>query len=182
MALEDDLLAEAKKRRKRLDHPPGGHTSSDLDIVSVPAARTLAIARIAAEAENVQREADRLAVDRAAAAARRQYAHYVHIVGQSFNKGRLVEPVQRAVCKYYGVTHIDLISNRRTARIVRARQVAMYLAKILTTRSFPEIGRQFGGKDHTTVLHAVNKIGVLLPADPQLATEIAHIRRTLEGA
>jgi chromosomal replication initiator protein len=182
MALEDDLLAEAKARRERLFYPPGGHSSTDMDILSEPAARALALARLGAEAEDVQREADRLAAEHAVAADMGRYAHYIHIVGQSFNKPNSklgIKAIQRIVCKYYKITHVDLISDRRTAQIVRARQVAMYLAKTLTTRSFPEIGRQFGGKDHTTVLHAVNKIGVLLPADPRLAAELAHIRSTL---
>ena len=70
-----------------------------------------------------------------------------------------IEDIQRVVARQYNVSRSDLLCSRRTANIVRPRQVAMYLAKILTLRSLPEIGRRFGGRDHTTVLYAVRKIG-----------------------
>ena len=66
------------------------------------------------------------------------------------------------VARQYNVSRSDLLSSRRTANVVRPRQVAMYLAKTLTLRSLPEIGRRFGGRDHTTVLHAVRKIEALV--------------------
>src|SRR5438270_6873284 len=69
-----------------------------------------------------------------------------------------IEDIQRVVARHYNVSRGDLLSSRRTANVVRPRQVAMYLAKTLTLRSLPEIGRRFGGRDHTTVLHAVCKI------------------------
>ena len=69
-----------------------------------------------------------------------------------------IEDIQRIVARQYNVSRSDLLSSRRTANVVRPRQVAMYLAKTLTLRSLPEIGRRFGGRDHTTVLHAVRKI------------------------
>ena len=65
-----------------------------------------------------------------------------------------IEDIQRVVARQYNVSRSDLLSSRRTANVVRPRQVAMYLAKTLTLRSLPEIGRRFGGRDHTTVLHA----------------------------
>src|SRR5947208_9463121 len=69
-----------------------------------------------------------------------------------------IEDIQRVVARQYNVSRADLLSSRRTANVVRPRQVAMYLAKTLTLRSLPEIGRRFGGRDHTTVLHGVRKI------------------------
>lgn len=69
-----------------------------------------------------------------------------------------VEDVQQVVATHYRVSREDLLSSKRTHDVVGPRQVAMYLAKMLTLRSLPEIGRRFGGRDHTTVLHAVNKI------------------------
>ena len=72
------------------------------------------------------------------------------------------------------------MSSRRTANVVRPRQVAMYLAKTLTLRSLPEIGRRFGGRDHTTVLHAVRKIENLVHNDAALAEEIELIKRQLQ--
>ncbi len=64
--------------------------------------------------------------------------------------------------------------------MVRPRQIAMYLAKSLTLRSLPEIGRRFGGRDHTTVLHAVRKIEGMVMKDQELATEIDHLKRMLQ--
>ena len=80
----------------------------------------------------------------------------------------------------YNVCRADLLSSRRTANVVRPRQVAMYLAKTLTLRSLPEIGRRFGGRDHTTVLHAVRKIENLVSTDTALAEEIELLKRQLQ--
>ncbi len=90
-----------------------------------------------------------------------------------------VEDILRVVSKHYGVTRADLLSSRRTANVVRPRQIAMYLAKVLTLRSLPEIGRRFGGRDHTTVLHAVRKIEGLVQGDKVLAEEIDVLKRML---
>ena len=76
-----------------------------------------------------------------------------------------IEDIQRIVARHYNVSRSDLLSSRRTANVVRPRQIAMYLAKTLTLRSLPEIGRRFGGRDHTTVLHAVRKIEGLIGND-----------------
>jgi chromosomal replication initiator protein len=84
------------------------------------------------------------------------------------------------VARQYNVSRADLLSSRRTANVVRPRQVAMYLAKILTLRSLPEIGRRFGGRDHTTVLHAVRKIETLAGNDSALADEIETLKRLLQ--
>ena len=82
-----------------------------------------------------------------------------------------IEDIQRVVARQYNVSRSDLLSSRRTANVVRPRQVAMYLAKTLTLRSLPEIGRRFGGRDHTTVLHAVRKIEALVARDTALSEE-----------
>ena len=91
-----------------------------------------------------------------------------------------IEDIQRVVARQYNVSRADLLSSRRTANVVRPRQVAMYLAKILTLRSLPEIGRRFGGRDHTTVLHAVRKIETLAGNDSALADEIETLKRLLQ--
>jgi chromosomal replication initiator protein len=91
-----------------------------------------------------------------------------------------IEDIQRIVARQYNVTRADLLSSRRTANVVRPRQVAMYLAKTLTLRSLPEIGRRFGGRDHTTVLHAVRKIESLVSTDTALAEEIELLKRQLQ--
>jgi chromosomal replication initiator protein len=91
-----------------------------------------------------------------------------------------IEDIQRVVARQYNVSRADLLSSRRTANVVRPRQVAMYLAKILTLRSLPEIGRRFGGRDHTTVLHAVRKIEALAGNDTAFAEEIEALKRLLQ--
>jgi chromosomal replication initiator protein len=90
-----------------------------------------------------------------------------------------VEDIQRIVARQYNISRADLLSSRRTANVVRPRQVAMYLAKTMTLRSLPEIGRRFGGRDHTTVLHAVRKIERLVGDDNQVADEVETLKRQL---
>ena len=73
-----------------------------------------------------------------------------------------IRKIQDAVCTFYGVRRLDMVSQRRTEKVVRPRHIAMYLAREMTVRSFPEIGRAFGGRDHTTIMHAVDKITSLI--------------------
>ena len=91
-----------------------------------------------------------------------------------------IEDIQKLVGNHYSVTRADILSSRRTANVVRPRQIAMYLSKILTPRSLPEIGRRFGGRDHTTVLHAVRKIDALAAKDRALSEEIELLKRMLQ--
>ena len=91
-----------------------------------------------------------------------------------------IEDIQRVVARHYNVSKADLLSSRRTRTIVRPRQIAMYLAKVLTPRSLPEIGRRFGGRDHTTVLHAVRKIEGMIEGDKTLAEEIELLKRLID--
>jgi chromosomal replication initiator protein len=91
-----------------------------------------------------------------------------------------IEEIQKRVAGHYNVSRDDLLSSRRTAAVVMPRQIAMYLAKSLTLRSLPEIGRRFGGRDHTTVLHAVRKIDNLCNSDAALREEIEFLKRLLQ--
>jgi chromosomal replication initiator protein len=91
-----------------------------------------------------------------------------------------IEDIQKLVASHYSVTRADILSSRRTAVVVKPRQVAMYLSKALTLRSLPEIGRRFGGRDHTTVLHAVRKIDTLCGADTSLREELELLKRMLQ--
>lgn len=84
--------------------------------------------------------------------------------------------IMRCVCKFYNVTKTDLISQRRTLEIVRPRQICVYLAKELTPRSYPAIGRALGGRDHTTAMNSVQKITSLLRHDTRLADEIEILK------
>ena len=86
-----------------------------------------------------------------------------------------VESVLKACAEYFGITEGELKSDRRPKCISGPRQMAMYLAKTLTLRSLPEIGRRLGGKDHTTVLHGVKKIERLIRSDVETAFDAAHI-------
>jgi chromosomal replication initiator protein len=90
-----------------------------------------------------------------------------------------IEDIQRVVARQYNVSRQDLLSSRRTANVVRPRQVAMYLAKTLTLRSLPEIGRRFGGRDHTTVLHAVRTVDADCKEDPEIAKQLTHMESQL---
>ncbi|HXG78501.1 MAG TPA: chromosomal replication initiator protein DnaA [Methyloceanibacter sp.] len=90
-----------------------------------------------------------------------------------------IDDILRTVSKHYGVNRGDLLSGRRNRSIVRPRQIGMYLAKLLTSRSLPEIGRRFGNRDHTTVLHAIRKIEQLMNDDSQLREEVELLKRLL---
>ena len=90
-----------------------------------------------------------------------------------------IEDIQKLVANHYQVSRADILSSRRTATVVRPRQIAMYLSKVLTLRSLPEIGRRFGGRDHTTVLHAVRKIEGLCVKETALSEEIELLKRML---
>ena len=92
-----------------------------------------------------------------------------------------IEEIQRRVAEYYNVRLADMLSARRARAVARPRQVAMWLSKQLTTRSLPEIGRKFGGRDHTTVIHAVRKIDELRQADSGMDEDVDLLKRMLEG-
>ncbi len=92
-----------------------------------------------------------------------------------------VDEIQKAVAEHYLLKQADLLSERRTRAVARPRQLAMYLAKNLTTRSYPDIGRRFGNRDHTTVLHAVRRIEQLKGEDAAIAADVEAITRKLRG-
>ncbi len=92
-----------------------------------------------------------------------------------------IDEIQRKVAEHYNIRLTDMHSARRARQVARPRQVAMYLAKQLTSRSLPEIGRKFGGRDHTTVMHAVRKVEELSGEDVAFAQDIEILRRTLTG-
>jgi chromosomal replication initiator protein len=92
-----------------------------------------------------------------------------------------IEEIQKRVSEHFNVRVTDMHSARRARAVARPRQVAMYLAKQLTARSLPEIGRKFGGRDHTTVMHAVRRIEELKATDPSFAEDVELLRRMLEA-
>ncbi len=91
-----------------------------------------------------------------------------------------IEDIQKLVAAHYNVSRADILSSRRTASVVKPRQIAMYLSKVMTLRSLPEIGRRFGGRDHTTVLHAVRKIEGLSRSEAALSEELELLKRMLQ--
>ena len=92
-----------------------------------------------------------------------------------------VDEIQKTVAEHFNLKQADLLSERRTRSVARPRQIAMYLCKQHTTRSYPDIGRRFGGRDHTTVLHGVRKIEELMPQDDQIARDVEALTRKLRG-
>ena len=102
------------------------------------------------------------------------------VAGQSPEQVR-IDDIHRAVIDHFKITRAELLSTRRHRSIARPRQIAMFLAKELTTRSLPEIGRRFGGKDHTTVLYAVRRIKTLMKDDSELVRVVETLKRSLGG-
>jgi chromosomal replication initiator protein len=92
-----------------------------------------------------------------------------------------IEEIQRKVAEHYHIRLADLIGPKRLRSFARPRQVAMYLAKTMTSRSLPDIGRRFGGRDHTTIMHGVKRIEELKVADSQIADDLEMLRRALEA-
>ena len=102
------------------------------------------------------------------------------IMPEAGTQGIDIRRIQEIVCEYFSMTAKDLLGSRRDQRIVRPRQVAMYLCKELTGASYPEIGTQFGGKDHTTVIHACRKVEANLE-DHYIRTSLENIQARLRG-
>jgi chromosomal replication initiator protein len=92
-----------------------------------------------------------------------------------------IEEIQKKVAEHFTIKLAEMSSARRSRQVARPRQIAMYLAKQLTSRSLPEIGRKFGGRDHTTVMHAVKKVEELKETDQNFAEDVELLRRMLQG-
>ena len=105
----------------------------------------------------------------------------LHDLLRAHDRRVTIEEIQKRVAEHFNVRVTDMHSARRSRAVARPRQVAMYLSKQLTARSLPEIGRKFGGRDHTTVMHAVRKIEELKSADPGFAEDVELLRRMLEA-
>jgi chromosomal replication initiator protein len=92
-----------------------------------------------------------------------------------------IEEIQKKVAEHWNIRLTDMASARRARAVARPRQVAMYLAKQLTSRSLPEIGRKFGNRDHTTVMHAIARVHELMALDSAFAEDVELLRRMLES-
>ena len=105
----------------------------------------------------------------------------LHDILKAHDKRVTIEEIQKRVAEHWNIRLTDMSSARRARAVARPRQVAMYLAKQLTSRSLPEIGRRFGNRDHTTVMHAVSRIAELMQADSAFAEDVELLRRMLES-
>jgi chromosomal replication initiator protein len=105
----------------------------------------------------------------------------LHDVLRANDRRVTIEEIQKRVAEHYNIRLAEMYSSRRARAVARPRQVAMYLSKQLTARSLPEIGRKFGGRDHTTVMHAVRKVDELRSTDRLFAEDVELLRRMLES-
>ena len=105
----------------------------------------------------------------------------LHDILRANDRRVTIEEIQKRVSEHFNIRIADMHSARRARAVARPRQVAMYLAKQLTSRSLPEIGRKFGGRDHTTVMHAVKKVEELRQTDSAFCEDVDLLRRMLEG-
>ncbi len=106
----------------------------------------------------------------------------LHDILKAHDRRVTIEEIQKKVAEHYSIRLTDMSSARRARAVARPRQVAMYLAKQLTSRSLPEIGRKFGNRDHTTVMHAVSRVTELMERDGAFAEDVELLRRLLEAA
>lgn len=121
--------------------------------------------------------------DQPAAALERQFKDpwfTIEEVGPAGLHVHSITAIQRIVCKHFGITMAQMTGQRRHTKVVRPRQVAMYFCRQLTERSWPDIGRRFGGKDHTTVLAAIRRIEKMMTESPEFNLEVNQLRRTVE--
>ena len=102
----------------------------------------------------------------------------LHDIFRANNKNVTIEEIQKKVSEYFNIKQSDMLSTRRSRVVARPRQVAMYLSKICTTKSLPEIGKLFGGRDHTTVIHAVKKIESLNKTDIPFSEHIKVLKKS----
>ncbi len=105
----------------------------------------------------------------------------LHDVLKAHDRRVTIEEIQKRVSEHWNIRLAEMSSARRARAVARPRQVAMYLSKQLTNRSLPEIGRRFGNRDHTTVMHAVSRVTELMEADPDFAERVELLRRMLES-
>ena len=106
----------------------------------------------------------------------------LHDILRAHDRKVTIEEIQKKVSEHYNIRQTEMTSARRARAVARPRQVAMYLSKQLTTRSLPEIGRKFGNRDHTTVMHAVSRVNELMQADGDFAEGVELLRRMLESS
>lgn len=160
----------------------GWHASSELDVVGPQELKRRRLAK--AREDESRRKAEALAEQvRQMVEQQHKARDYLYVstdnVCELAVKTPTVNAILSTVSDFYKTPIVDIVSQRRQASVCRVRQVVCYLARQLTTRSLPQIGKVVGDRDHTTVLHAVNKIAELAEREPGLAAELATLRERL---
>ena len=151
---------------------PGVGRSSEAEL----AERTADLQRLQAEFANYRKRVDR---DRVTVVEMAQ--DVLHDLLRQADRKVTVDEIQQRVAAHYNIKLAEMSSPRRARSVARPRQVAMYLAKQLTTLSLPQIGKRFGNRDHTTVMHAVRKIEELKISDLSIAEDVELLKRQLQG-
>ena len=153
--------------------------------ITIPAAvRDLLAARIASNVRELEGGLNRLVAYAGLNERTIDEAFAEETLADMFRAGRrrvTIDEIQKRVADHFKIRHAEMISARRARVVARPRQIAMYIAKQLTPRSLPEIGRRFGGRDHTTVIHAVKQIEKLRAADTEIDADVRLLIRALEG-
>jgi len=146
--------------------------------------RDLLAARIASNVRELEGGLNRLVAYAALNDRTIDVAFAEETLADMFRAGRrrvTIDEIQKRVSDHFKIRQAEMVSARRARVVARPRQIAMYLSKQLTPRSLPEIGRRFGGRDHTTVIHAVKQIEKLRAADTEIDADVRSLLRSLEG-
>jgi len=149
-----------------------------------PLVRDLLASRIASNIRELEGGLNRLVAYAALNDRTIDEAFAEDTLADMFRAGRrrvTIDEIQRRVSEHFKIRQAEMVSARRARVVARPRQIAMYLSKQLTPRSLPEIGRRFGGRDHTTVIHAVKQIEKLRAADTEIDADVRLLLRSLEG-
>ncbi len=169
MSLIERLHAERKERLARLGSGPQRKAIEDLNA-------------IISEQHEIIADMDGGVPDVVAEWVERQKTINTELrfaIQESAHGRPSIRAILGATSKHFGIAVVDILSARRTANIVLPRQIAYYFCKTMTLRSLPDIGRQLGGRDHTTILHGVRKIQHLIRSDWQVAYDVAHVEALL---
>lgn len=171
------VLENAKQVSARLRNPINGRMSEESEVVSAPELRRRRIQQIKEIEAARKTVAWEAAFETAIARERTRQANA--IVEIPLGQIPTINQVIAITCVFYDISAVEIISQRRNASLVRARHVACYLAKTLTPKSFPEIGRRLGNRDHTSIMHAVRSIEAKLTTEPGMQSEITQLKRHL---
>jgi hypothetical protein len=175
-SLAKRLDAEHRARQLRMGFVPPRPAPTPTEPVAVPPPPPLP--RVI-PADRISAARDDILAKHAAVLTQTERSLSSAAIIERVRKRIYVRDIQEIVCAFYGIDVAVMLSPRRPRRFARPRQIAMFLARELTPRSYPDIGSYFGGRDHTTVLHAVRLIGELSAPGAELADDVAAIRAEL---